>query len=195
MAMVFPTSPTVGQVFTSGSRSWVWNGSAWDSPSAINTLLAPYGLELINTTTFTSQTAINVANVFTSAYKNYQVYFHATGGTANADIDVRLSLSGTPSTVNYLASLVNASTTSTQGSFNFTSIFDTTNAGSSFQLFNPALAQKTGYQGNYYFDNGSTFINRVYGGVHRVATAYDGFQLISGSAFSGTITTFGVRNS
>jgi hypothetical protein len=36
MAMVFPTSPIVGQVFTSGSRSWVWNGSAWDSPSSIS---------------------------------------------------------------------------------------------------------------------------------------------------------------
>jgi hypothetical protein len=36
MAMVFPTSPTVGQVFTSGGRSWVWNGSAWDSPARDN---------------------------------------------------------------------------------------------------------------------------------------------------------------
>jgi hypothetical protein len=36
MAMVFPTSPTVGQVFTSGGRSWVWNGSTWDSPRTDN---------------------------------------------------------------------------------------------------------------------------------------------------------------
>jgi hypothetical protein len=33
MPMVFPTSPTVGQVFSSGGRSWVWSGSTWDSPS------------------------------------------------------------------------------------------------------------------------------------------------------------------
>jgi hypothetical protein len=34
--MVFPTSPIVGQVFTSGGRSWVWNGSTWDSPRSDN---------------------------------------------------------------------------------------------------------------------------------------------------------------
>jgi len=36
MPMVFPTSPTVGQVFSSGGRSWVWTGSAWDSPRTDN---------------------------------------------------------------------------------------------------------------------------------------------------------------
>jgi hypothetical protein len=34
--MVFPTSPVVGQVFTSGGRSWVWNGATWDSPRTDN---------------------------------------------------------------------------------------------------------------------------------------------------------------
>jgi hypothetical protein len=33
MPIIFPTSPTVGQVFSQGGRSWVWNGSTWDSPS------------------------------------------------------------------------------------------------------------------------------------------------------------------
>jgi hypothetical protein len=34
--MVFPTSPIVGQVFTSGGRSWVWSGATWDSPARDN---------------------------------------------------------------------------------------------------------------------------------------------------------------
>lgn len=29
--IVFPSSPTVGQIFTSGDRSWQWTGSTWDS--------------------------------------------------------------------------------------------------------------------------------------------------------------------
>ena len=28
--MNFPTSPTVGDLYTLGSKTWVWNGSAWD---------------------------------------------------------------------------------------------------------------------------------------------------------------------
>jgi hypothetical protein len=34
MAMDFPNSPVVGQVFSSGSRQWVWTGTTWDSPAA-----------------------------------------------------------------------------------------------------------------------------------------------------------------
>ena len=39
MPILFPASPTVGQVFTSGGRSWVWSGATWDSPSSTNPLL------------------------------------------------------------------------------------------------------------------------------------------------------------
>ena len=28
--MNFPTSPTLNQTYTLGSKTWVWNGSAWD---------------------------------------------------------------------------------------------------------------------------------------------------------------------
>jgi hypothetical protein len=49
MPILFPTSPTVGQVFTSGGRSWVWTGATWDSPSSTNPPLAiPTGNILIN---------------------------------------------------------------------------------------------------------------------------------------------------
>jgi hypothetical protein len=47
--MVFPTSPVVGQVFSSGGRSWVGNGSTWDSPRSDNPPLAiPTGNAIIN---------------------------------------------------------------------------------------------------------------------------------------------------
>jgi hypothetical protein len=32
--MNFPSSPTVGQTYALGSKTWVWNGSAWDLQSA-----------------------------------------------------------------------------------------------------------------------------------------------------------------
>ena len=31
MSIVFPTTPTLNQVFTSGNRSWTWNGIAWQA--------------------------------------------------------------------------------------------------------------------------------------------------------------------
>lgn len=31
MALNFPSSPTLNQVFTSGSQSWTWNGTVWQS--------------------------------------------------------------------------------------------------------------------------------------------------------------------
>jgi hypothetical protein len=36
MPIDFPTSPTNGQVYTYEGRSWVYNGSAWDAPRALN---------------------------------------------------------------------------------------------------------------------------------------------------------------
>lgn len=41
--MNFPTSPTVGDLYTLGSKTWVWNGSAWDLQFASATFnsLAP----------------------------------------------------------------------------------------------------------------------------------------------------------
>jgi len=34
MAIDFPNSPTVGQVFTSGDKSWIWDGSVWKAYGA-----------------------------------------------------------------------------------------------------------------------------------------------------------------
>ena len=49
MPMLFPTSPVIGQVFTVGARSWVWNGATWDSPRTDNPPLAiPTGNVIIN---------------------------------------------------------------------------------------------------------------------------------------------------
>ena len=43
MPILFPTSPTVGQVFTEAGRSWVWSGATWDSPSGRNQTAMPVG--------------------------------------------------------------------------------------------------------------------------------------------------------
>ncbi len=37
MALAFPSSPTVSQTYTSGTRTWTWNGYAWKLPSTMLT--------------------------------------------------------------------------------------------------------------------------------------------------------------
>jgi hypothetical protein len=84
MAILFPTSPTVGEVFVSGNRSWVWSGSTWDAPSATNVLQVPIGLDFISSTTFTGQSQIDLLNIFSNKYQHYKIMFTASG-FANVD--------------------------------------------------------------------------------------------------------------
>jgi hypothetical protein len=37
MAIQFPGSPSTGQIYTAGSKSWKWNGYAWDMQGGIVT--------------------------------------------------------------------------------------------------------------------------------------------------------------
>lgn len=30
-AIDFPNNPTVGQIFSTSDRSWIWSGTTWDS--------------------------------------------------------------------------------------------------------------------------------------------------------------------
>jgi hypothetical protein len=39
MAIDFPTSPTLNQVYTFNSISWIWNGSYWDNYSPSQTVV------------------------------------------------------------------------------------------------------------------------------------------------------------
>ncbi len=44
MAIDFPNSPTTNQVFTSGNRSWIWNGATWDiTPVTVTGPTGPVG--------------------------------------------------------------------------------------------------------------------------------------------------------
>lgn len=52
MAVIsFPTSPTLNQTYTAGTKTWVWNGYAWDLQSANTAVILA-----------TAQSAYNQAN-------------------------------------------------------------------------------------------------------------------------------------
>jgi hypothetical protein len=44
MALNFPPSPEVDYIYNDGARSWKWNGTAWDSFSAAQTVTTVNGM-------------------------------------------------------------------------------------------------------------------------------------------------------
>jgi hypothetical protein len=35
MALIFPSNPTLNQIFSTGSLSWIWNGKSWNNGTSI----------------------------------------------------------------------------------------------------------------------------------------------------------------
>lgn len=196
MPIDFPTSPTTGQVYTYGGRSWVYNGTGWDAPQALSEIgavrtyanaaartaaipspsegIVTYlndvdrldthngsawvpaaGLNLITSQTFTSTNAVNVDNVFTSLYRNYQIFISLTSVSVDG-MQVQYQHRQGNSTVetNYRSQRIyNFGSTivsdDISGITNYTSIFagiNTGNIGGAFASFivaNPFLSQPT----------------------------------------------------
>ncbi len=61
MALAFPSSPTVNQTYTSGTRTWTWNGTAWKLPSTALTGVTGTGNAVLSvgpTITLTNATGL-----------------------------------------------------------------------------------------------------------------------------------------
>lgn len=76
---------TDGQVLVADSTQST--GLKWGTVSS--------GLALITNTAFTTSTAVNVNNVFTSSYRNYRVIVNITASSAQTGVALRLRASGT----------------------------------------------------------------------------------------------------
>ena len=158
------------------------------------------GLVLITSQAFTTSTAINVNNVFSSTYTNYKVIIRTTATTAGGDsgVTMRLRLSGTDATTNY----------SQQRSFSYgtTTGGDLTTAWTpleynptypvqvgELELYNPAVASLTlGLGSTPKINNAAVAVNISASFYHTTATAYDGFSLIPSSGnITGTVEVYG----
>ena len=91
-----PASPYEGQVIfqKDTDQLLVWNGTAWVIPNS--PAQNPQGLELITDASFTTSTAVNVSNCFTSTYANYRllVAIDAVNTSATRTINLRFRDSG-----------------------------------------------------------------------------------------------------
>lgn len=211
MPMVFPTSPIVGQVFTESGRSWVWNGSAWDAPTATNTLLAPYGLELIRTVNFTNVASVSIGSnadpVFSSAYDNYRIILSSRNATDAARAYLLRLRANTTDETTALYNVMNQGIDRVGANFN-TAVVNGTSANivafafylgerssASFDLMNPFLAERTtglgvnqGIDANHYNHQSFSFLLAT-------NTSYNGFTLLnsSGNFIDGRVSIYGYR--
>jgi hypothetical protein len=202
MAMVFPTSPTVGQVFTSAGRSWIWNGSAWDAPSATNVLTVPVGLEFISSTPFTSSTLVRLNSIFSSKYDNYVIVAQVSSASGTASIRARFltGVDAPTSSSNYNGAGFSA--WSAGGLSNYTSINEATFFGGitngtlggawTLNVISPFLSTRTAiFQDSVAFNNHERF-NRA--STFNETTSVTGIQFESGATLTGVVKVYGMRN-
>ena len=214
-----PASPYEGQVIyeTDTDRTLVWNGSGWVflSTSAAGDVglvkIVPTGVTggTLGTdgtiTVGSGVSTIVVNNAFPSSFENFRIVFGSITPSTNHDLYFRLALSGTASVTGYYrgfayVSLATGAVTGvgnanidnhivssvTNNAFRHTGIID---------VLQPNLAQYTGIVATSYIMR-TDICSPGVTGSHQIATAYDGFTILtsSGTVSGGTIRIYGYRN-
>lgn len=206
MPMVFPTSPTVGQVFSSGGRSWVWNGSAWDAPAGQPSVLP--GMVLVNSTNFTSVSNQTINSVFTSAYDDYKILVTIDSSATGGDPTWQLTVGGTPAAANYgsihVQSVINNPTAYTPAANSagtdewrlFIQSSTLPSTAADITLFSPNRARRTTFTklATGAFGAGNEFFMITAAGHQTDSTQFDGLRLNFAGATSGRIRIYGLRN-
>jgi hypothetical protein len=161
--------------------------------SGVGVDLAPQGLVLINTTSFSAVASVSLpADTFTSTYNNYKIILSNLSGSTGIEVRMRLRASGTDNTSNiyYQQQQYNSSTTIsavrqqstvwTVGNAN-----TTTSNFSTLELFNPKITQIT--RGLVIWQqNGNTVPETLFQTMtHDSATAFDSATIL---ASTGNIT-------
>jgi hypothetical protein len=187
------TAPVEGQLtYLEDTNLYsMWNGTSW---------ISPFGSTLLNSTTFTSQTTINIDNVFSADYDYYKFYTTITG-TALAAINLNLRASGsTISLANYNAQrfqLRDATfSNSLQASFTALSLSTAQNGLPIFiegTVGTPFQATPTHFITQSVIATNNIGIEN-YHGRYAANTTATGFALTCANAITGTISIYGLRN-
>jgi hypothetical protein len=181
---------------------------AEDVETVLNTQV---GLWKISAQTFTAQTQVDFANVFTSGFSSYQIVFHEYTCTVSAEMIFRLrDAGGVVSLSNYDMSRLestgtapgdtkNAFTFVGQQNWTFSFLSASTTAGAavsgSVNVYRPNDAAYTRYTSQISrTDNATGTLYNVTGaGMYRATTAMTGFSLIRSGAgtISGSVAVYG----
>lgn len=190
-AIPTPSTGMTSYVATTPPQVETYTGSAWQNMS---------GLVLLNTTPVSAQANVTISNVFTSSYQNYQIELVGTSSSLGG-YSFQLTAGGTPSAVSYYGAVVYRTATTQNSYFNTNStsgvlgyIADQSNLNI-LTISNPAATIASGYLSQYMGFGSTGSEAGTIGGMHYVATSYDGIKFTFTGNFTGTIRIYGLRNS
>lgn len=209
MATNFPTSvdnftnPTANDSLNLPSHS-TQHANANDAIEAIEGYLltgaGKSGFVHINTTSFSSQSTVNVNNVFSSAYRDYKVVINAAlSGTVSGSFQLRAGGSTTATNYNSASQKIIASgTASSFGSGVTTQWYfgdGTSKIFTVYDITQPNVATTT-YSTWLSHGNANSATSIYGGGLQTDATQFDGFTIAVGAQnMTGTVTIYGYRTS
>jgi hypothetical protein len=194
--------PTSTDLVKDGATAIETLGDAIDA--SMNTALGTKkaGMVLLNTTSFSAVASQSINTVFNSTYDNYRIIISLSAASANLSVNLRFRVGGVSNSgSNYSSNGSNsASTTLSNVNLNTTSLFlfDAYStipqySHTSFDLLMPATTQFTRFNLQSYGENSSgQNVARSISGVHDVATAYDGIEIIASTGnITGVCSIFG----
>ena len=157
---------------------------------------------------FTGSSSQALNNVFTATYQNYLIVTNIDSISTGANINFRMRASGTDSSVSYYSNIIYNDMSAGTAAFGNVSIANgntwkiadansSNSFGFTFNLFSPQQAKTTTFEsGSHGYQYGSIFYQGFCGGVHNVASSYDGITISPASGtFTGNIRVYGYANS
>jgi hypothetical protein len=198
------TNPTANDSLNLPSHS-TQHANANDAIEAIEGYLltgtGKNGLTHINTTSFTTASAVQLDNVFTSTYKNYRIIWKATPSQTQGQ-QIRFCTGGTPQTAaNYSQQNTDFTTATTYLRGSGAQQIDIGAAGgvgapyavvSCVDIVEPQVSDKTYMVGSSW----RFFANTLVMGSYEATASFDGIRIFAtAGTFTGTVSVYGYRDS
>ena len=173
--------------------------------SGVGVDLAPKGLVLINTTSFSGVASQAVPTVFSSTYENYKIILTLSGATGDGAIFMKLRNGATDSSTGYstgapgileTGSGQNQYEAGVTAGFRINTTDNTATAdfySNSIDLYKPFLSNRSSMSMTGCGVNTSgTFFGFAGGGQHNVASSFDGINIIvTAGNISGKVFIYG----
>jgi hypothetical protein len=164
----------------------------------------PAGLQLISTTTVSSQATVQINNCFSTAYDNYRFVISNLSGTPNGGLmNMRLGTNVTLSNYAWIKSgmstgaATNSTGASGQTSWGLNFVSGTVPAANfAGDVINPFNSTYTYFNGIGYggFTTGGVWFGQAFAGHYNASTSFTGcYFYIDSGTFSGNISIYGYR--